>query len=54
MRLDWRSLAKSSLWCTGLSGVHQTESGAQTGAHDKLAALRKSWGVAVIIHRTIR
>jgi hypothetical protein len=36
MRLDWRSLAKSSqtctsLRCTGLSGVHRTVSGAQAG-----------------------
>jgi hypothetical protein len=37
LRLDWRSLAKrsqkcTSLWCTGLSGVHRTVSGAQAGS----------------------
>ena len=49
MRLDWRSLAKSSqtctsLRCTGLSSVHRTVSGAQAGVLDELVALRKSWG----------
>jgi hypothetical protein len=42
MRLDWRSLAKSSQTCTSLrcTGL----SGAQAGARDELAALGKSWG----------
>jgi hypothetical protein len=34
----------TSLRCIGLAGVHQTVSGAQAGARDELAALRKSWG----------
>jgi hypothetical protein len=59
MRLYWRSLAKSSqtctiLRCTRLSGVHRTVSGAQAGMLDELAALEKSWGVAAIIHLTVR
>jgi hypothetical protein len=41
MKLDWRSLAKSSqtctsLRCTGLSSVHRTVSGAQAGSAAKL------------------
>jgi hypothetical protein len=66
MRLDWRSLAKSSqtctsLWCTGLSGVHRTVSGAHSGARDELAALEKSWGShdynslnCLVFHQTVR
>jgi hypothetical protein len=34
----------TSLGCTGLSGVHQTVSGAQASVLDELAALEKSWG----------
>jgi hypothetical protein len=50
MRLDWRSLAKSSrtctsLRCTTLSSMHQTMSGAQAG---------KVTGVMAIIHQTVR
>jgi hypothetical protein len=40
---------------TGLSGVHQTVSGAQAGALSELAALRKNVeGVATKIHWTVR
>jgi hypothetical protein len=38
MKLDWRSLASTSLW------LHRTRSSAHAGVLDKLAALEKSWG----------
>jgi hypothetical protein len=57
--LDWRSLAKynktcTNLWCTGLSGVHRTVSGAQAGSvvNSLLSGIAK--GAAAKIHRTVR
>jgi hypothetical protein len=56
---DWKSLATSSqtcsiLWCTELSGVHRSVSGAQVGAPGELAALGKSKRSSALIHRTVR
>jgi hypothetical protein len=54
MRLDWRSLAKSSqtctsLRCTRLSGVHRTLAQQQTRCSRKIAE-----GAVAKIHRTVR
>jgi hypothetical protein len=59
MRLDWRSLAKSSqtctsLRCTGLSGVHRTVSGAQDGSATNSLLSGIVEGAAAKIHRTVR
>jgi hypothetical protein len=59
MRLDWRSLAKSSqtctsLRCTGLSGVHRIVSDAQAGAatNSLLSGIAKD--TLAKIHWTVR
>jgi hypothetical protein len=57
MKLDWRSLAKSSqtctsLQCTGLSGVHRTVSGAQTGSAAKSLLSGIGDGAVAKNHRT--
>jgi hypothetical protein len=46
--------ACTSLWRTGLSDVHRTVFGAQAGAPNKLAALRKTKGSAAKIHLTVQ
>jgi hypothetical protein len=48
MRLNWRSLAKSSqtctsLWCTGLSGVHRTLRLAQRWTRCSRESPRTTW-----------
>jgi hypothetical protein len=49
-KLNWRSLAKASqscisLWCTRLSDVHRTVSGAQAGAPVNRPLSGKCWGL---------
>jgi hypothetical protein len=44
----------TSLRRTGLSGAHQTVSGAQASARNELAALGKNAAPADKIHRTVR
>jgi hypothetical protein len=57
--IEWKSLAKASktctsLWCTGLSGVHQIVSGAQAGAPANWPLSGKTLGAATKIHWTVR
>jgi hypothetical protein len=47
-------LAKASLRCTGLSGVHRTVSGAQAGTPTNWLFSGKAEGVATKIHRSVR
>jgi hypothetical protein len=59
MKLDWRSLAKSSqtctiLRCTGLSGVHRTVSGAQAGSAANSLHSGIGEGIVAKNHRTVR
>ena len=53
---NWRSLAKSSqtctsLWCTGLSGVHRIVSGARMACPVNMPLLGKGRGAVAKIHR---